>query len=132
MGENVCRARKVNLRETTPALRQNHLHMQLVDAESKEQKERAKAVKAKMERERQCKMWFFINRSQKDPRCGAFHTVQRMEGDSVVESTSQEETEQFIFDETEYRFQLAAEAPISRTKIIDQLGYLGDSEMRNS
>ena len=46
-----------------------------------------------------------------------------------MESSTQEETEQFIFEETEYHFQLAMEAPISRTKLIDQLGYLGDSKI---
>ena len=40
-----------------------------------------------------------------------------------------EDTEGFIFTENEYRFQLANDAPISHTKLIDQLGYLGDSDI---
>ena len=48
--------------------------------------------------------------------------------DGVVQtSDGQEESEEFIFDETEVRFHLAAEAPIERTQLIHQLGYLGDS-----
>ena len=74
-------------------------------------------------------MWYFINRSQKDPRSGAFHFVQRVVDDVVEESTCQEETEDFIFGEAEMRFQLAMEAPISSSKLIEQLGYLGDSDV---
>jgi hypothetical protein len=73
-------------------------------------------------------MWYFINRSQKDPRSGAAHIVQRVdENRDTEDSTCKEDTEGFIFAENEYRFQLANDAPISHTKLIDQLGYLGDS-----
>ena len=68
------------------------------------------------------KMWYFINRSQKDPRCGAFHFVQRVVDDVVQESTTQTSTEDYIFEEIEMRFELAAQAPISGTILIDQLG----------
>ena len=127
--EKICRARKQNLRKTAAALRTNHLRTCYLEAERRQDKERARSIKARMEREGQKKMWYFISRSQKDPRCGSFHVVQKMEGDTVVESVGQEEAEDFIFDEAEYRFQLAAEAPISETKLIDQLGYLKDSDI---
>ena len=45
------------------------------------------------------------------------------------ESTSKEETDQFIFEETEQRFQLGANLPIERTKEIKKLGYLANSEI---
>ena len=72
-------------------------------------------------------MWYFINRSQKDPRCGSFHQVQRVVDGQTQESRNQDDTEDYIFEETEYRFQLAAQAPIESTRLIEQLGYLGDS-----
>jgi len=47
----------------------------------------------------------------------------------VQETTTQDETETSIFNEIETRFRLTCKAPISSTKLIDQLGYLGDSEI---
>ena len=43
--------------------------------------------------------------------------------------TSKEETEQFIFEETEQRFQLEANATIETTKLMKQLGYLAKSDI---
>ena len=54
---------------------------------------------------------------------------QKIEGGTVIESTIQKETENLIFKETESRFKLAKEAPISSTKLIDQLGYLSDNKI---
>ena len=72
-------------------------------------------------------MWYFINQSQKDPRCGSFHQVQHVVDGQTQESRNQDDTEDYIFEETEYMFQLAAQAPIESTQLIEQLGYLGDS-----
>ncbi len=55
--------------------------------------------------------------------------VKKMEGDTVIKSTSQEEMENFIIKEIEFRFQLTTESPISSTKLIDQLGYLGNNKI---
>ena len=57
-------------------------------------------------------------------------TVQKMTADVLVkESTTQEETEEMIFEETEYRFQLAIDAPISSTDLLSKLGNLADTEI---
>ena len=57
-------------------------------------------------------------------------TVQKMTADVLVkESTTQEETEEMIFEETEYRFQLAIDAPISSTDLLSKLGNLTDTEI---
>lgn len=53
---------------------------------------------------------------------------QLSEDGQVVESTNQEDTEAMIFGENESRFQRAREAPISDTMLINQLGYLADTE----
>ena len=74
-------------------------------------------------------MWYFINRSQKDTRSATPHLVQRMVDGVVQESTTKEETEEFVFEENEYRLQLAADAPISKTRLLEQLGYLADTEV---
>ena len=46
------------------------------------------------------------------------------------ESKIKEDTEQFFFEETEQKFQLAANAPIETTKLMKQLGYLANSEIK--
>ena len=127
--EKYCKARRTNLRETAPELRRDFLRNQLVSAENRRDVEAARKVKSKMLREGSKKMWYFINRSQKDKRCSAFHFVQTEVDGQIYETSTQYETESSIFEEIETRFQLACEAPISRTKLIDQLGYLGDSEI---
>ncbi len=128
-GEAYCCYRKRLLRDSAPGLRKVHQRNCLIRAEYKKQPEKVRSIKAQMERESQRKMWFFINRSQKDPRCGAFHQVKRIVNGVEKESEGQVECEDFIFEENEFRFQLAAEAPISSTKLIEQLGYLGNSEV---
>ena len=90
---------------------------------------RARAIGATMEKERSGRMWYFINRSQKDPRCGSFYAVQRIVKGEVQESRTQEETKEFIHKEAEVRFHLATEAPIEKTTLVEQLGYLGDSSI---
>ena len=47
----------------------------------------------------------------------------------VKESTTQEETEEMIFNETEYRFQLAMDAPISSTDLLSKLSNLENIEI---
>ena len=95
----------------------------------KQNREQRKRIQAKLHRKTSKKMWYFINRSQKNPRCGAFHFVQRVVDDVVQESTTQTSTEDYIFEKIEMRFELAAQAPISGTTMIDQLDYLGDFEI---
>ena len=128
-GLEYAKGRKRNLRELAPGLRKVHLRDRAMDAEHAKDTKRAKEIKAKMEREGNSKMWYFINRSQKDPRCGSFHLVQRMVDGEVQDSTCQEDTEDFIFEEAKMRFQLAAEAPISSSTLREQLGYLANIEI---
>ena len=47
----------------------------------------------------------------------------------VKESTTQEGNEAMIFDATEYRLQLAMDAPISSTDLVAKLGNLADTEI---
>ncbi len=78
-----------------------------------------------MEKEVQKIMRFFVNHSQKNPRRGAFNVVQQQEGDTTIKSSTQNETKKFIFEGTEYQFQLMTKVPISKTKLFEQRGYLG-------
>ena len=110
---------KRQLHPVAPALRNSHLRECLIEANAKKGKLRAQAIKAAMKKESSGKMCYFINRSQKDPRCGSFHTVQRIVEGEVQESTTQGETEEFIREEAEVRFHLATEALIEKTTLIE-------------
>ena len=75
-------------------------------------------------------MWYFINRAQKDPLSGAPHIVQREAPlGGTEDSTCKDNTEAYIVDTIEYRFQLANDAPISKTTLIDQLGHLANTDI---
>ena len=98
-----------------------HLRECLLKTESEKKPERATDIKQKTEREGNKKMWYFINWSQKDPRSiAAPHVVSLilMVGGVAQDSTRKSETEQFVFNETEYCFRLAADAPISKIKLL--------------
>ena len=128
-GVQYAKAQKRLRKGTASGLRREHLRECLLDAESKNQEDRARGIKATIQREKNAKMWYVINRSQKDPGGKSIHSVQKVVNGQVVDSTSKEETVQFIFGETEFRFQLATDAPINKTKLVKQLGYLADTEI---
>ena len=91
---------------------------------------KAKEILRKIHAEDSKTMWFQIGRAMKGPRGGATMTVQKMTADGLVkESTTQGETEEVIFKETGYRFQLAMDAPISSTDLLSNLGNLADMEI---
>ena len=78
----------------------------LIEAEAKNQPERRRALIDTMSTRRRCG----------DPRAKSIKITQRLdENDAGIKSTNQEETERMIFEENEYRFQLANDAPISKT-----------------
>ena len=75
----------------------------LVEAVATGKVKKASDLKKKMAREENTKMWFCINRSQRDPRWKAITTVQRqLEDGTIVESNGKEETESMVFNENEY------------------------------
>ena len=91
---------------------------------------RATDILNKIKTEEAKKMWFHISRSMKGQRSGSILTFQKVGTDGVViESGSKEETENMIFEETEFRFKLAADAPISATDLIHKLVHLADTEI---
>ena len=91
---------------------------------------KAKEILRKINGKESKKMWFQIGRAMKVPQGRATITVQKMTAAGAVkESTAQEETEEMLFDETEDRFQLAMNAPITSTDLITELGNLADTEI---
>jgi hypothetical protein len=55
-----------------------------------------------------------------------------MENGVIVKYTEQEEMEQVVRDETQYRFTLAASSPLCNGLLGEQLGYLADTEVARS
>ena len=90
-----CRIRANDLRKQAKSLRKVHLRNCLVAAKEKKDKERARAVKQKMDREENVKMWTNIKYVVKDPRSSQVLQVQRLEHGVVREYTSKEEIEKW-------------------------------------
>ena len=97
LSKQYYKAQRRLLKDTAPQLQKDYLCSQLLAAEKKHDKETMRRVQTKLQRETSKKMWYFINRSQNDPRCGAFHFVQRVVDGEVQELTTQESTEDYIF-----------------------------------
>ena len=125
-----AKAKRKQLKLEAPALRRVQLKTNLLDAITRGDEVQARKLQKKITSERSRKMWFSINRSMKDARGCATMVVQKVMPDgTIVESTSQDNTEKMIFEETECRFQLAMDAPISSTDLIHQLGHLADTDI---
>ena len=95
-GLQFCRIRKADLRQQAKGLRKVHLRDCLLDAQSKRQNERAKAIKLKLHREESKRMWYLIKRTVKDPHSPSVLKVQRVVEGKIKEHTVQEDVEQAI------------------------------------
>ena len=109
-------ARKRMYRCTQSEFRKDHLRQCLLKAEQGKNTEKCLGIRQKMVHGGTKKIWYCINRSQNDLYSPDPIVVTQMVNCMAEDSTSKEETEQFIFEETEQRFQLAANAPIETTE----------------
>ena len=75
-----------------------------MDAQSKRQNKRAKAIKLKLHREESKRMWYLIKRTVKDPHSPSVLRVQRVVKGETQEYTVQEDVEQAIQRECKVRF----------------------------
>ncbi len=67
-----------------------------MDAQSKKQNERAKAIKLKLHQEESKRMWYLIQRTVKESRSPSVLKVQREVEGETKEYTVQEDVEQAI------------------------------------
>jgi hypothetical protein len=128
-GLQFCRIRKAELRQQAKRLRKVHLRDCLLDAQSKHQNERAKAIKFKLHREESKQMWYLIKRTEKDPHSPSVLKVQRVVKGKIEEYTVQEDVEQAIQQECKVRFLLAHRAPIMNSLLGEKLRYLSDEAL---
>jgi len=96
VGLQFCRIRKAELRQQAKGLRKVHLRDCLLDAQSKRQNERAKAIKLKLHREESKRMWYLIKITVKDPHSPSVLKVQRAVEGKIEEYTVQKDVEQAI------------------------------------
>ena len=125
-GLRCCRIRASDLRKQAKGLRKTHLRNCLIVAQEKKDKERAMAIKQKIDRKHNVRMWHTIKRTVKDPRSPQVLRVQRVEDCRVCEYRTKEEVEQVVQEECEVRFNLAHKAPIMKHTLANELGYLED------
>ena len=121
-----CRIRACDLRKQAKSLRKCHLRNCLVAAQEKRDKDRARAVKQKMDREENVKMWTNIKYVVKDPRSSQVLKVQRLEHGVVREYTNKEDIEKVVQEECKSRFTLNHNAPIIKHFLAGKLRYLED------
>ncbi len=100
-----------------------------MDAQSKRQNERAKAIKLKLHREESKRMWYLIKRTVKDPHSTSVLKVQREVEGKIEEYTVQEDVEQAIQRECKVGFSLVHSAPIMNSLLGEKLRYLSDEAL---
>ena len=101
----------------------------MVVAQEKTDKELARAIKQKIDREENTKMWTNIKYEVKDPRSSQVLRVQRLEHGEVNECTSKEDIERVAQEECDLRFTLAHNAPIMKHSLAGKLRYLEDKDV---
>ena len=77
-GLQFARIRKTNLQQQTTGLRKIHLPNCLIDAQTKKQQKRVKAIKQKCNWEESKRMWYPIKQTVKDPHSPSILRVERL------------------------------------------------------
>ena len=117
------------MKKQAKSLRKTPLRNCLVVAQEKKDKERARAIKQKIDREENTKTWTNIKYVVRDPRSSQVLRVQRLEHGEVCEYTSKEDIERVVQEECEARFTLAHNAPIMKHSLAGKLRYLEDEDV---
>ena len=67
-----------DLTKQAKGLRNVHLRDCLIDAQAKQQEERARGIRQKIDREHNVRMWYLIQQTVKEPRSPAVIKVQKV------------------------------------------------------
>ena len=130
----VCKAWKRKLTKYAPCLRIEHLIHCLLEAEANEHVERAKAIRAMISREDQRGMWQLMNFTFQDNggRSNAVTQVERVKDGVTADYTERIEVEQVVREMTQNHFTLADSSPLCNGLLVDELGYLANTEIASS
>jgi hypothetical protein len=128
-GVIVSKAWKRKLGKYAPSLRFEHNQRCLIDAEASGDVERAKAIRAMMEREESDTMWNRLTYAFSDNggRSNAVTRVEREEDGSVIKYTEQEDVKRVVREMTQHRFTMAESSPFCNGLLGEQLGYTADT-----
>ena len=129
-GIRVCQDWKRRLAKYAPTLRFEHQQQCLLAAEADGDEERAKAIRASMDREEKASMWSQLQFtfSHNGRRSNAVTRVERVENGITVEYTEQEELERVVREMTQHRFTMADSTPLCNGLLGEQLGYFADTD----
>ena len=111
-------------------LRREHLSNRLVEAEAREDQEKAKAIRSIIDREASASMWRDIKWTFADNggRSNVVTRVERIENGVVREYTEQADVERVVREETQERFSAAESSPFCHRPLRDQLGYVSNTD----
>jgi hypothetical protein len=129
-GIRVCQDWKRRLAKYAPTLRFEHQQQCLLAAEADGDEERAKAIRASMDREEKASMWSQLQFtfSHNGRRSNAVTRVETVENGITVEYTEQEELERVVREMTQHRFTMADSSPLCNGLLGEQLGYFADTD----
>ena len=128
-GLQLARIRKNELKKQAGELRKAHLRECLLQAQTKRQPTKVRAIKQQMQRENSKKVWYVIKRTVKDPPAHSVLKVQQVVNGEVQEFQEKDEIERAIQEECEVRFTLAHSAPIMSNLLGEKLRYLSDEDI---
>ena len=95
-----------------------------MEAQNKNKQVWSQAIKQKLQREGNKKIWYLIKQTVKDPQNPSIPRVQQAIDGEIQEFKEQEEVESVIQRECKVRFTLAHSAPIMKTLLGGKLRYL--------
>ena len=131
-GLTACKLRQKELRRTSTSLRRQFTQSIVSNATASGDTARAKAMRERMQRERNTSIWRRINRVTRPSRGRACREVQQNINGITRTYTTKTEVEHSIQLECASRFQLGHDAPIASTLLGDELQYLHDIELAYS
>ena len=124
-----CNIIMTELRKQVKGLRKVHIRDCLIDAQSKQQQERANGSRQKIDRKHNVRMWYLIQRTVKQPRNLAVIKAQKIVDGKTETYTEQAEVKATIQKECQIRFTLAHRAPIMKHLLANKLKCLLDEDI---
>ena len=128
-GLRYCKIRVNDLRNQAKRPRKTHLVNYLIEAQEGRDEKKVRAIKQKIDREHNVRMWYMIQCTVKGARSPKVLNVKRVENDVVHEYNSQEDVEQVVQKECKIRFNLAHKATIMKHTLAKKLRHLKDEEI---
>ena len=128
-GIRLAKIRQVDLRKAADAHRKQYLSECLQHAIDADDEAEQKAIRNRMRRESSKLAWRRINRVTRPPTGRSCLQAQEVVNGRVITHTDKAGVEGAIQRECETRFRLGHSAPIEKTLLGEEVGYLSDSKV---